>query len=93
MFLINLIQPFLKWLIRLLLLLFLIGFLFSIFNLFNNTSTYIPRPIVEENADEKLDKDFVIPKDTLNIDTFTKDSVITRKRIWKDYDGAQYTGV
>jgi hypothetical protein len=91
--LIHFIQPILKWVVRIFGILFVLALLISIFELFTNSNTYIPRPRVEDHADEKLDKDFVIPKDTIILDTFSKDSIITRKRIWKDYDGIQYTGI
>lgn len=90
--LLNFIQPILKWVFRIIGILFILALVFSLIDLFRNPSTYIPKPRVEDHAEEKLDKDFVIPKDTITKDTFFKDSIITRKRIWKDYDGIQYTG-
>ncbi len=69
-------------------LLLLIGFILSLINLFSNNNHYNPKPVVVENQREKVNNEPI--KDTLVKNV--KDSIITRYRIWKDYDGNQYEG-
>ena len=70
-------------------LLLLIGFILSLINSFsNNNSHNNPKPVVVENEREKVNTEPI--KDTLVKNV--KDSIITKYRVWKDYEGNQYEG-
>lgn len=95
--LLNILSPFLKWIFRGLISLFVIGLLISlIYNFTDRRSNYIPNPkpvererelnpIVEENTE--------ILFDTLsNENKKLSEKIVKHFRSWKDYDGNQYEG-
>ena len=92
--LLNLIPTrFFSWLFRIIGILLLLGFVASLFHFFNTTSprTYIPKPVVTENPEErKTHTEPII--DTLDNADVVNDTIIKHFRIWQDYDGNQYEG-
>ncbi|MCO6464114.1 MAG: hypothetical protein J5I52_08195 [Saprospiraceae bacterium] len=92
LFLLNIIPAKIySWLFRIIGILLFVGFLASLFQFFNqSTSTYIPKPVVIENSQER--KTETIPFiDTVN-NIAKSDTLIKHFRVWKDYDGNQYEG-
>ena len=93
LFLINLIPArFFNWLFRIIGILLLLGFMASLFHFFNTTTprTYIPKPVVTENPEErKTHTEPII--DTLD-NKAVNDTIIKHFRVWQDYDGNQYEG-
>lgn len=92
LFLLNLIPAkFYSWIFRIIGILFLIGFVASLFQFFNHsTSAYIPKPIVVENPQERKTETTPIIDTTNNV--AKNDTLIKHFRVWKDYDGNQYEG-
>lgn len=86
---INLFGKYFKWIFRVFAFLLLLGFISAVFHsLSSRNHHYIPKPIIVDNAREK---DNVEPrKDTVVQNV--KDTIITKYRIWKDYDGNEYEG-
>jgi hypothetical protein len=98
LFLISAFENFFKWIFRIIGILLLLLFLFSIVISFSNRNqNYNPKPLIVDNPREtKPDikpiidttnsnkKDSIAPK--------IKDTIITRYRSWKDYDGNLYEG-
>lgn len=84
--------PFLKPVIRIIGVLFLIGFIASLINSISRQShTYNPKPLIVDLPKER--EPFIEPfKDNNSIENTKDDSIITRYRIWKDYSGNQYEG-
>lgn len=93
LFLLNLIPArFFSWLFRLIGILLLFGFIASLFHFFNTatTRTYIPKPVVTEQPEErKTHTEPII--DTLD-NKAVNDTIIKHFRVWQDYDGNQYEG-
>ena len=87
--LINLFGKYFKWIFRIFVFLLLFGFISAlVHSILNNNHHYIPKPVIVDNAREKAN---IEPqKDT--IVNSIKDSIITKYRIWKDYDGNEYEG-
>lgn len=94
LFLLNLIPArFFSWLFRLIGILLLFGFIASLFHFFNTatTRTYIPKPVVTEQPEErKTHTEPII--DTLG-NKAVNDTIIKHFRVWQDYNGNQYEGV
>ncbi|HRI33058.1 MAG TPA: hypothetical protein PLD02_04855 [Saprospiraceae bacterium] len=92
LFLLNLIPAKIySWIFRILGILLLIGFIASLFHFFNRSaSTYIPKPVVVENPQERKIETTPIIDTTNNI--AKSDTLIKHFRVWKDYDGNQYEG-
>lgn len=92
LFLLNIIPvKIYSWIFRILGILLLIGFVASLFHFFNRSaSTYIPKPVVVENPQERKIETTPIIDTTNNI--AKSDTLIKHFRIWKDYDGNQYEG-
>lgn len=93
LFLLNLIPArFFSWLFRIIGILLLLGFVASLFHFFNTTTTqtYIPKPVVTEQPEER--KTHIEPIiDTLD-NKAVNDTIIKHFRVWQDYDGNQYEG-
>lgn len=93
LFLLNLIPArFFSWLFRIIGILLLLGFVASLFHFFNTTTTqtYIPKPVVTEQPEErKTHTEPII--DPLDNET-VNDTIIKHFRVWQDYDGNQYEG-
>ena len=93
LFLLNLIPArFFSWLFRIIGILLLLGFMASLFHFFNTatTRTYIPKPMVTEQPEErKAQTEPII--DTLD-NKAVNDTIIKHFRVWQDYDGNQYEG-
>ncbi len=86
---INLFEKYFKWIFRVFAFLLLLGFISAVFHsLSNRNHHYIPNPIIVDNAREKVNIEPT--KDTIVQNV--KDTIITRYRIWKDYDGVEYEG-
>ena len=93
LFLLNLIPArFFSWLFRIIGTLLLLGFIASLFHFFNTatTRTYIPKPVVTEQPEERKTKTEPII-DTLD-NKAVNDTIIKHFRVWQDYDGNQYEG-
>lgn len=93
LFLLNLIPArFFSWLFRIIGILLLLGFVASLFHFFNTatTRTYIPKPMVTEQPEERKTQTEPII-DTLD-NKAVNDTIIKHFRVWKDYDGNQYEG-
>lgn len=72
-------------------LLVLVGFLLSLFYLFDRPKkVYQPSPVVKQSPKEKVRERQVI-NDTIN-NTPVVDTQIAHYRIWQDYDGNEYEG-
>ncbi|MFV0163096.1 hypothetical protein OBK04_05450 [Empedobacter falsenii] len=94
LFLLNLIPArFFSWLFRIIGILLLLGFVASLFHFFNTTTTqtYIPKPVVTEQPEERKTQTEAII-DTLDNDAVVNDTIIKHFRVWQDYDGNQYEG-
>jgi hypothetical protein len=98
LFLIGYLAPYFKWIFRILGLLILIIFLGSLVKTCSSSSRhFVPTPEVVDTPRE-VNPPAVIPivDTTATIPSETqkpiKDSLITRYRIWKDYDGNTYEG-
>lgn len=93
LFLLNLLPArFFRWLFRIIGMLLLLGFVASLFHFFNTTTTqtYIPKPVVTEQPEErKTHTEPII--DTLD-NKAVNDTIIKHFRVWQDYDGNQYEG-
>ncbi|MBE7510446.1 MAG: hypothetical protein HS118_09650 [Bacteroidia bacterium] len=93
LFLLNLIPArFFNWLFRLIGIILLLGFIASLLHFFNTatTRTYIPKPVITEQPEErKTHTEPII--DTLDNKT-VNDTIIKHFRVWQDYDGNQYEG-
>ena len=86
---INLFEKYFKWIFRILAFLLFIGFISAVFHsLSNRNHHYIPKPVIVDNAREK--ENIEPRKDTVVQNV--KDTIITKYRIWKDYDGNEYEG-
>jgi len=80
-----------SWIFRIIGVIMLIGFIVSLFQFFNRSaSSYIPKPIIVENPQERETQSTPIA-DTTN-DILEKDTLIKHFRVWKDYDGNKYEG-
>lgn len=98
LFLIGFLTPYFKWIFRILGILFLIVFLGSLVKTCSGSSQrYIPTPLVVDTPREV--NPVIVPivdtTTTSAIDTLQKpkrDSIITRFRSWKDYNGKNYEG-
>lgn len=94
LFLLNLIPArFFNWLFRIIGILLLLGFVVGLFHFFNTatTRTYIPKPVVTEQPEErKTHTESII--DTLD-NKAVNDTIIKHFRVWQDYDGNQYEGI
>jgi energy-coupling factor transporter transmembrane protein EcfT len=86
---INLFEKYFKWIFRVFAFLLLLGFISAVFHsLSNRNHHYIPKPVIVDNAREK---NTIEPrKDTIVQNV--KDTIITKYRIWKDYNGNEYEG-
>ncbi|KFF04211.1 hypothetical protein [Flavobacterium reichenbachii] len=86
--------PHLKLVFRIIGILFLLGFIASLINSFNQQShTYNPKPLIVDSPREispiiEPVKDIV----TDNTENTENDSILTRYRSWKDYAGNKYEG-
>lgn len=89
--LLNYIAPLLKWIFRILSVLFIVGFLIGLLNLiFNNSSAYNPVPrIVDAPREREVETHLIVNNTTTDEPT---DTIITRFRSWQDYDGNKYEG-
>lgn len=91
-FIISILGPYLKWVFRIIGILLLFGFIGSLINTFNQGSQrYIPAPVVVDKPREVVEERTTII-DTTNNQSNTKDTLITRYRIWQDYEGKKYEG-
>lgn len=91
-FIINILGPYLKWILRVIGALLLIGFISSLINTFNQGSQrYIPTPVVVDRPREVVEERSTII-DTTSNQLNRRDTLITRYRIWQDYDGKKYEG-
>ena len=96
-FLLNILGPYLKWIFRVIGVFLLIGFISSLVNTISQGSRiYNPAPIVVDKPREVVEERTVIIDET-NDQTndrsnVLQDSLITRYRIWQDYDGKKYEG-
>lgn len=96
--LISFFEKFFKWIFNIIGVLLLLTFLYSIVLSFNSRNqTYNPKPLIVDNPREiKPDYYPIIDsaKSNKNDSKFTqiKDTIITRFRSWKDYDGIKYEG-
>ncbi|MEQ3690631.1 MAG: hypothetical protein ABNG98_03875 [Flavobacterium sp.] len=99
--LINIIANNFRWVFNIIGILFLIGFLASIINVFTNSRhTSYPNPVVVNNpretkpfVDPIVDDAFVDNSPVVNEnEPIQKDSLIKHYREWKDYDGNLYQG-
>lgn len=92
MFLISILGPYLKWMLRVIGVLLLIGFISSLINTFNQGSQrYIPTPVVVDKPREVVEERSTII-DTTSNQLNKNDTLITRYRIWQDYEGKKYEG-
>ncbi|MDO8316667.1 MAG: hypothetical protein Q7T12_04010, partial [Flavobacterium sp.] len=92
MFLISILGPYLKWILRVIGVLLLIGFISSLINTFNQGSQrYIPTPVVVDKPREVVEERSTII-DTTSNQLNKNDTLITRYRIWQDYEGKKYEG-
>lgn len=92
MFLISILAPYLKWILRVIGVLLLIGFISSLINTFNQGSQrYIPTPVVVDKPREVVEERSTII-DTTSNQLNKNDTLITRYRIWQDYEGKKYEG-
>jgi hypothetical protein len=83
--------PFLKPLIRIIGLLFLIGFIASLINSISKHShTYNPKPLIVDLPRETTP--IIEPIKDIDTNNIKNDSIITRYRSWKDYSGNKYEG-
>lgn len=97
MFLISILGPFLKWIFRIIGVLLLIGFIGTLINTFNQGSRrYTPAPIVVDRPREVVEERTPIIDQTKeeanDRPQIIEDSIISRYRIWQDYDGKKYEG-
>ncbi|MFD2890879.1 nucleoside recognition domain-containing protein [Flavobacterium chuncheonense] len=106
--LLNITAPFLKWIFRGLLGLYLISLFISIvYNFSDRRSNYLPtpkpienekelNPIIEPITDKKPDENIDIDNDRIDSSNDAKkvsnDKMIKHFRIWNDYDDNQYEG-
>lgn len=93
LFLLNLIPArFFSWLFRIIGILLLLGFVASLFHFFNTTTTqtYIPKPVVTEQPEERKThtEPIIDPLDNKTVN----DTIIKHFRVWQDYEGNQYEG-
>ncbi len=93
LFLLNLIpKRYFSLIFRTISLFILLGFVASLFHFFNraSTMTYIPKPLVTEQPEERLAQTEPIIE---NIDNkAVNDSIIKHFRVWQDYAGNKYEG-
>lgn len=94
LFLLNLIPArFFSWLFRIIGILLLLGFVASLFHFFNTTTTqtYIPKPVVTEQPEERKThtEPIIDPLDNKTVN----DTIIKHFRVWQDYEGNQYEGI
>lgn len=96
-FLLHVIGPFLRWVFRIIGVLILLAFFVSLFTSINSRGTNRQEPVLANDTEET--KSEVIPitdtihnttKDTVNY--IIKDTVVTRHRVWRDYDNTVYEG-
>lgn len=79
------------WIFRILGGILFLAFIFSLLNAFHHTSSsYIPKPIVQDKPEEPKPQ-YIPIVDTLN-KVQTPDTLITHFRSWQDYDGNNYEG-
>lgn len=95
--LLNILSPFLKWIFRGLISLFVIGLLISlIYNFSDRRSNYIPNPKPvdsERELNPVVEELTEVQFDTLsNENEKLNDKIIKHFRSWKDYEGNQYEG-
>lgn len=82
---------FYSWLFRIIGTIILIGFLVSIFEIFNHsTSSFTPKPTIVEYPKEEETKSTPIIDTVKNV--AKNDTLIKHYRVWKDYDGNKYEG-
>ncbi|MCP9748415.1 hypothetical protein [Lacihabitans sp. CS3-21] len=80
-----------NWIFRIIGIVILIGFIFSLFQVFNRTSnTFNPKPVVLENPKEQEMQSTPIIDTTNNV--VENDTLIKHFRVWNDYDGNKYEG-
>lgn len=80
-----------NWIFRIIGIVILIGFIVSLFQVFNRSAnTFIPKPVVVENPKEQETQSTPII-DTIN-NVVENDTLIKHFRIWNDYDGNKYEG-
>lgn len=91
-FLLNLIPANIySWIFKFIGFIILIGFIVSLFQLFNHSAnTFIPKPVVTENPKERETQSTPII-DTVN-NVAQSDTLIRHFRVWKDYEGNNYEG-
>jgi hypothetical protein len=91
-FLLNLIPAKIySWIFKVIGFIILIGFIVSLFQLFNRSAnTFIPKPVVTENPKERETQSTPII-DTVN-NVAQSDTLIRHFRVWKDYEGNKYEG-
>lgn len=90
LFLIDLFGPFIKRFLRIGGALLFIAFLISIYlTTLKRSNHYTPTPTIVDNSREQI-----IEKTPIKVKTDEPiiDSLLTRYRIWKDYDGKRYQG-
>lgn len=92
LFLLNIIPAKIySWIFRIIGLIMLLGFIVSLFEIFNRSaSTYIPKPVVVENPQERETQSTPIIDTTNNI--AQNDTLIKHFRVWNDYNGKKYEG-
>jgi hypothetical protein len=96
LFLIGFFESFFKWFVRVLGILLMIAFFSSLVKTCSTSSKrYYPTPVVDSPREVNpfvvpiIDTTETTPTDTQNT---IKDSLITRYRSWKDYEGNKYEG-
>jgi hypothetical protein len=95
--LISIFENFFKWIFRIIGILLLLGFMYSVVLSFNDRNhTNNPKPLIVDNPRETNPDIKPIIDTTTNkndsIPLTVKDTVVTRYRSWQDYDGNQYEG-
>lgn len=96
-FLIGILGPYLKWIVRIIGLFLLIGFISSLVNTVSQESRrFNPAPIVVDKPREVVEERTVITDETIDQtderSNVFQDTLITRYRIWHDYEGKKYEG-
>lgn len=91
-FLLNLVpSKIYNWVFQIIGIIILIGFLVSLFKIFNNsTNSFIPKPTIFENPKELETQSTPIIDSVNNVSK--SDTLIKHYRVWKDYDNNKYEG-
>jgi hypothetical protein len=86
----NLLAPYLKWIVRIIGIVLLFAFISSLIDSFNNGSRLYPKPplVVDKPRESKIKEEPKVAEETHS----TKDTLITRYRNWEDYEGNQFEG-